>query len=33
MDGFGIITRRLQILSPGAKILQQTIRDVAAQIY
>ena len=33
MDGFGIITRRLQILSPGAKILQQTIRDVATQIY
>jgi DNA-binding transcriptional LysR family regulator len=33
MDGFGIITRRDQLLSPGALILQQAIRDVAKTIY
>jgi DNA-binding transcriptional LysR family regulator len=33
MDGFGIITRRNQLLSPAAKILLQTVRDVAADIY
>ena len=33
MDGFGIITRRNQILSPGAKILQQAIREAAKTIY
>jgi len=33
MDGFGIITRRDQLLSPGAVILQQAIRDVAKTIY
>lgn len=33
MDGFGIIARRLQILSPSATILRQAIRDVAREIY
>ena len=33
MDGFGIITRRDHILSPGANILLQAIRDVAKTIY
>lgn len=33
MDGFGIITRRGHILSPGANILLQAIRDVAKTIY
>jgi len=33
MDGFGIITRREHLLSPGAVILQQAIRDVAKTIY
>lgn len=33
MDGFGIITRRNQLLSPGAKILQQAIREAAKTIY
>lgn len=33
MDGFGIITRRDHLLSPGAIILLQAIRDVAKTIY
>lgn len=33
MDGFGIITRRDHLLSPGATILLQAIRDVATTIY
>jgi DNA-binding transcriptional LysR family regulator len=33
MDGFGIITRRDHILSPGANILLQAIREVAKTIY
>jgi DNA-binding transcriptional LysR family regulator len=33
MDGFGIITRNDHLLSPGALILQQAIRDVARTIY
>jgi hypothetical protein len=33
MDSFGIITRTNQLLSPGAKILLQAIRDIAADIY
>ncbi|WP_034298860.1 LysR family transcriptional regulator [Herbaspirillum sp. RV1423] len=33
MDGFGIITRRDHLLSPGAVILQEAIRDVAKTIY
>jgi DNA-binding transcriptional LysR family regulator len=33
MDGFGIVTRQDQLLSPAALILQQAIRDVASAIY
>jgi DNA-binding transcriptional LysR family regulator len=33
MDSFGIITRRDQLLSPGASLLLQQVREVAAEIY
>jgi len=33
MDGFGIITRRNQLLSPGAKIFLQIVRELAREIY
>jgi DNA-binding transcriptional LysR family regulator len=33
LDAFGIITRRNQLLSPGAKILLNEIREAAADIY
>lgn len=33
MDGFGIVTRRDHLLSPGASLLLQSIRDVAKMIY
>ena len=33
MDGFGIITRRDHLLSPGAMILQEAIRDTAKTLY
>lgn len=33
MDSFGIIMRRDQLLSPGAKLLLQHVRTIAAEIY
>ena len=33
MDAFGIITQRDQILSPGASILLQAVRQTAARVY
>jgi len=33
MDGFGIIARRDHLLSPGALLLRQAIKDVARTIY
>ncbi len=33
MDSFGIITRRDQLLSPGAALLLEQVRAVAAEIY
>ncbi|MBH2010132.1 MAG: LysR family transcriptional regulator [Xanthomonadaceae bacterium] len=33
MDAFGIITRRHQLLSPGATILLQAIRQTAVRVY
>ena len=33
MDGFGIISRRNQLLSPGAKIFLSAVRDVARNTY
>ena len=33
MDSFGIITRRNQLLSPGAALLLEQVRIVASDIY
>ncbi|WP_041791289.1 LysR family transcriptional regulator [Rhodoferax ferrireducens] len=33
MDSFGVIARRDQLLSPGAKLLLQHLRTIAAEIY
>jgi hypothetical protein len=33
MDGFGIITRRDHLLSPGANLLLKHVRTTSAQIY
>jgi DNA-binding transcriptional LysR family regulator len=33
MDSFGIITRTNQLQSPGAQVLMQAIREIAAELY
>ncbi|MES2934360.1 MAG: LysR family transcriptional regulator [Pseudomonadota bacterium] len=33
MDAFGIITRRDQVLSPGAALLHRAIKEIAGEIY
>ena len=33
MDHFGIVTRRNQVLSPGAEIVLKTIRETASRLY
>ena len=33
MDGFGIISRRNQLLSPGAKIFLGAVREAASKTY